>query len=135
MIRPAALSDIPRLLDWGARFHAMAAPGPGFNSDAVAALLAQLIEADHGAVLMHDHGTIGGVLTPAYCDPAWLMAVEVFWWAERDGLSLLRAFEGWARDSGAQEVRMTSLAALPRADAVLRRKGYAPIEISYSKVI
>lgn len=135
MIRPAALSDIPQLLAWGARFHAMAAPGPGFNSDAVAALLAQLIEADHGAVLMHDHGVIGGVLNPAYCDPAWLMAVEVFWWAERDGLALLRAFEDWARDNGAQEVRTCSFAALPRAGAVLQRKGYASIEISYQKVI
>lgn len=135
LIRPAAVQDIPKLLDWGRKFHAMAAPGPSFNADAVAALLAQIIEADHGAVLMHDHGAIGGVLNPAYCDPAWIMAVEVFWWAERDGLSLLRAFEGWARNKGAAEVRMTSLASLPRADAVLRRKGYAPAEISYSKVI
>ena len=134
MIRPADRADIARLLEWGARFHAASGVPCRFDTDAMAVVLAKLIEAGQ-PVLMHDHGVIGGVLTPAYCDPAWLIAVEMFWWADRDGLPLLRAFEDEAARRGAQEIRMTSLASLPRADAVLRRKGYAPTEISYSKVI
>lgn len=132
MIRRAVAADIPQLLDWGARFHAQGVAGPRYDREAVAAMLSHLI-GGAGAVLMHDDGMIGGVLAPAYCDPAWLMAVELFWWADRDGMALLRAFEDWARENGAAEVRMTSLATLPRADVLLRRKGYAPIEISYTR--
>lgn len=107
----------------------------GFDPVALAAFLSGMIESDRAAVLISDAGTIGGVLGPAYCDPKWIMAVELFWWADRGGLGLLRAFEAWAGASGAQEVRMTSLASLPRADAVLKHKGYSPSEISYQKVM
>lgn len=134
MIRNAGDADIPALVEMGRRFHAASGQPMGFDARAVEGLLAGMIVSDRACVLMTDHGGIGGVLNPAYCDPAWMMAVELFWWAERDGLRLLRGFEDWARDMGAAEVRMTSLAALPRADVILRRKGYAPAEISYTKV-
>lgn len=132
MIRQATVGDIPQLLAWGAKFHAQGASGPAYDRRAVSDLLARMTSGG-GVVLMHDDGMIGGVLAPAYCDPAWIMAVELFWWADRDGMALLRAFEDWARENGAAEVRMTTLAKLPRADALLRRKGYAPIEISYTR--
>ncbi len=98
-------------------------------------VLAKMIETDGATVLMTDRGVIGGAVHPAYCDPAWLYAVEMFWWAHGDGLALLRAFERWAQQAGAKEIRMTSLAALPRADRLLRCVGYSPAEISYSKVV
>lgn len=132
-MREARLNDIPRLLEWGRKFHEASKAPFGFNDEAVALFLADLME--RGAVIMSDTGMIGGVLSPAYCDPEWIMAVEMFWWAERDGLALLKAFEDWAAENGASEVRMTSLAALPRADAILQRKGYEAMEISYQKVV
>lgn len=132
-MRKATAADIPRLIEMGRKFHAQSQLPFGFDPVAVENLLTAL--AINGAVIVSDHGAIGGVLNPAYCDPRWIMAVELFWWAEKDGLSLLRAFEEWAAEMGANEVRMTSLASLPRADAILRRKGYAATEISYSKVI
>lgn len=135
MIRPATPADIPGLLAFGVKFHAASQMPMQFDQSAMGDVLAGMIESDRAAVLMTDAGVIGGILSPAYCDPAWVMAVELFWWAERDGLALLRAFEDWAQQAGAQEVRMTSLASLPRADAILKRKGYAPIEISYQKVM
>lgn len=135
MIREATGADIPRIVEMGARFHAAGGIKAGYDQDAVSRLLAELIEADAGCLLVSDSGMIGGALVPAYCDPSWMMAVEMFWWADRDGLQLLHRFEEWAAENGAQEVRMTSLASLPRADAILRRKGYAPTEISYQKVI
>lgn len=130
-MRTATADDIPALVAMGKRFHAQSRQPMRYDEAAIAALLGKMA----GSVFMHEHGCIGGVLAPAYCDPQWIMAVELFWWADRDGLQLLRAFEEWAVESGANEIRMTSLASLPRADVLLRRKGYAATEISYSRVI
>lgn len=135
MVRPATLDDIPALLAMGKAFHAAAILPCAFDLNAMGAVLQAMIEADSAAVLMTDSGVIGGAINPAYCDPTWLYAVELFWWAQGDGLKLLRAFERWAQNAGAKEIRMTSLATLPRADRLLRCVGYAPAEVSYSKVI
>ena len=95
-----------------------------------------MILADTGVILLSDRGMIGGSLAPAYTAPDWLMAVEMFWFAEDgQGLRLLRGFEQWAADGGASEVRMTTLAGLSQADAILTRRGYAALETSYTKVI
>ncbi len=134
-IRAATIDDLGRVVEMGAKFHAMSESRFGYDEDAASSFAKGLIEGDAGAVFLSDHGVIGGALTPAYCCPAWVFAVELFWWAEKDGLALLRRFEEWAKEMGANEVRMTSLASLPRADAVLRRKGYEQMEISYSKVV
>lgn len=133
MIRPASLDDIPSLLAMGREFHAASGLPFSFDEAAMGRVLAGLIGSDQAVVLMTDRGVIGGALNPAYCDPSWIMAVELFWWAKGDGLALLRAFEDWAKEAGASEVRMTSIYDLPRADAILRRKGYRPLEISYGR--
>ena len=135
MVRTAALADIPALLAMGEAFHAAGQLPCAFNLDAMASVLQTMIEADSAVVLMTERGVIGGAINPAYCDPSWTYAVELFWWAQGDGLKLLRAFEGWAQQAGAKELRMTSLATLPRADRLLRCVGYAPAEVSYSKVM
>lgn len=119
----------------GQKFHAMSGQACPFDPEAFSDLIGRMIKTPSAVVLKSDAGMIGGVLSPAYCAPQWVMAVEVFWWAERGGLGLLRAFEEWAREQGAQEVRMTSLSANPRAGKVLARRGYAVSEISHAKVI
>ena len=134
MSREATLDDIPQLVVWGAKFHEMAKLNCPYEPEATATFLGHLINSDQATVIMHDHGFIGGMLSPAYCAPDWVMAVELFWWAEKRGLSLLRDFERWAEGKGANEVRMTTLYSLPTADTILRRLGYVASEISYSKV-
>jgi hypothetical protein len=117
-----------------ARFHAASGFPFGYDRDAMRGLLARMIEADGATVICTAQGVIGGALVPAYCDPQWVQAVELFWWAEDgQGLRLLRAFEEWAREMKAAEVRMTTLSALPRSAKALR--GYDPAEVSYRKVI
>lgn len=133
MIRPATAADIPQLVKWMERFHAASGTVVPFDADHTAQFLGGLIR--QGIVLMHGYGMIGGMIAPAFCNGNWRQAHELFWWAERGGLALLRAFEAWAVGEGAHEARMSSLASLPRADAVLRRKGYAATELSYSKVL
>lgn len=135
-VRPARAGDIPAIVEMGKAFHAKGGLSFGYDEGAVSALVERLIESDSGTVLMSDGGMIGGLLSPAYCDPKWNMAVELFWWAsDRRGLKLLSAFEAWAADMGAQEVRMTTLNALPSGDRIVTRRGYAPVETSYQKVI
>lgn len=133
--REAALDDMPALLVWARAFHAASGVPAGFDEGAVAGFLAGMMASPNAVVLTNGHGGIGGALVPAYTDPSHVMAVELFWWAERGGMGLLAAFEGWAKDMGAAEVRMTTLSNLPRADALLRRKGFRPMEISYTRAI
>lgn len=134
-IRKAELADLDRVVEFGAAFHTASMQPFPFDEAAAREFSAGLITNPGGVVLLSEGGMIGGMLAPAYCAPSWVMAVELFWWAESGGLALLSAFEEWAEGMGASEVRMTSLAALPRADKLLRRKGYDAAEISYRKVV
>jgi len=133
-MRQAQKEDIPRLVEMLRAFHAASNQSAGYDDKAIAALISTMIDADTACILTSDAGLIGGMLNPAYCDPRWIMAVEMFWWAKGDGMTLLRGFEQWAGINGANEIRMTTLCNLPRADALLKHSGYTPSEISYSKV-
>lgn len=129
MIRFADEADIPRFIEMGRRFHA-ASPYAGmpFDDAAVADLLRRMMAAEHAAVLCHDHGVIGGALAPLFFSPASVMASELFWWADRDGMSLLVHFEAWAEAMGARGVTMSTLAGSDRLVRILERRGYRPAE-------
>lgn len=135
MIVRATTGDIPRLIEMGREFHSVSGVASPFDPEAAKATLTAMIWNPAAVVLVSERGGIGGALVPSYVATSWVMAVEMFWWARGDGLPLLRAFEAWADEQGAQEVRMTTLTALPRADRILKRLGYAPVEISYTKVM
>lgn len=135
-VRRATADDIGHMVDLGARFNAQAKTIIPYDRDATAHFLNGLVGSPQAGVFVSESGIIGGVLSPAYCNPSWVMAVELFWWAsDRQGLRLLGAFEKWAKDMGAQEVRMTTLQAIDGPERILKRRGYAPAEISYQKVI
>ena len=136
MPRLATLGDVLDLVEMGRKFKDASGMVAPFNPEAARDFISTMIEAEAGVVFVSDAGMIGGALVPTYFSPEWLMAVELAWWSEgRDGLRLLAAFEGWARDMGASEIRMTTLASIPGPAKIMARKGYAPIEISYQKVI
>ena len=118
------------LIDMGRKFHAATGHPSAFSADAFETMLDQ-IEAQ-GGLFTSARGMIGGVIAPMWCAPDWKAAVELFWWAEDgQGLRLLRRFEQWARDMGAQEIRMTTLAAMPDAERALR--GYQRTETSWTR--
>ena len=135
MIREATLNDIEQLEPMGRKFHSASGQPHAFNAAASAEFVSRMIESPDAVVFMTDDGFVGGQLVPAYCDPDWIMAVELFWWASGSGLKLLKAFEDWAIYKNANEVRMTSLITLKRAEKILNRKGYHAAEISYTRVI
>ncbi len=135
MIRRATAADILRIVDMGAQHHAESGAPGVFDADAFAAYARGLIEGS-GVVLLSPVGHLGGVLVRAYAAPAWLQAVELWWWAaDGCGGALLDAFEEWAADMGADQIVMSTVIAHRGAAVgrVLRRKGYAPKEVSYAK--
>tara|TARA_Y100000310_G_scaffold333569_1_gene411383 strand:- start:323 stop:721 length:399 start_codon:yes stop_codon:yes gene_type:complete len=129
----ADIGDIPALVEMAERFHGASAMPFEFSAEKLTELFRGLIAS--GAVFKTDKGFIAGTLAPAYAGD-WLVAIEMMWWAEdRQGLSLLRKFEEWAKEQGADEVRMTSLAQMPEAGTILSRRGYEAAEISHRKLI
>jgi len=126
-------ADIPRCVEMGARFFRDSGQSGGFVADHFADTLASLIEQDRAALIVSDRGMIGGVLVPSFCNRDWLIAVELFWWAEDgQGLRLLRAFEDWAVP---HEIRITTQDANTRPDKALLRKGYARMETSFKRTL
>ena len=135
-IREATEADIPHLLEMGRAFHEAACTPIPFCEETTRQFIDGLIRSPDCVVIMTDGGAIAGALAPAYCNTNWIMAVELAWWAtDRRGLSLLGAFERWADMHGADEVRMTTLAAIEGPERILQRRGYKTAEISYQKVI
>ena len=122
------------LAEMGQRFHAASSVPCSFDEDAFLAAMEGCKA--QGGVFQTEKGFIAGVLAPLPIDPQWTVAVELAWWSEDGkGLSLLRKFERWARESGAREIRMTTLADMPKASEIMKRLGYHSAEISWTKVI
>lgn len=116
------------LAEMGRRFHRRHNIAGGFDAAAFDATLEKC------KVFRTDAGFIAGALAPSWCDPNWLIAIELAWWSEDGaGMRLLRQFEAWAQENGANEIRMTTLTSNPRAAAALR--SYEPTETSYRKVL
>lgn len=136
MIRDAVEQDIPQLLKIGEKFHSLGQLPCKFDHAAMQDLFLRLMNDENSCLFISEGGTIGGLLSPYYCDPKWVMAVELFWWSEdRNGLKLLSRFEEWSEEKKAKEVRMTSMDIYPRAGEILGKLGYRAAEISHTKVI
>lgn len=135
MIRRATVEDIPRLVELGALFHA-ASPWRTvtYDPDATANTVAGVITGA-GAVFMNDAGMIGGFVSPLWFNPAVKVAVEMFWWAPKDGRALREAFEQWATGEGATMIQGSALADenAERVDRIWRRAGYRRAETAYVK--
>lgn len=136
MIREATVRDIPRLLEMGKAFadEAGVTARVGWDGDDVAALLEGLILSADGIVLMSERGMIGGYVAPHPFNTACRLFVELFW---RDpggeGLALLRAAEGAAKERGASKSLMVAMDDMGRTRRLYGRIGYAPVEVQFMK--
>lgn len=137
MIREACLDDIPALVAMGERMHAMSSwRDLPYNAESTAAMMQQLIEAETGVLLMHEHGMLGGLIGPVYFSPV-KASQEMFWFADRNGMELLKGFEDWSIKQGADIVLMISLALDERTDRLMQKKyerrGFSLKERQYVK--
>ena len=132
----ATAEDIPQLVAMGRKFRAASKSPIPFSEESARQFISNLIKSPDGFAMRSKSGMIMGVLSPAYFNTKWVMAVELAWWAEdRSGVTLLCEFEKWANERNADEVRMTTLSSIEGPERILARRGYAPAEISYQKVI
>jgi hypothetical protein len=136
MIRRATLDDIGEAVAVALEFHAQSVHvGIPADPEALAVFMAKLIE--HGAVFLSAHGIVGGMLSPVYFNPAYVIAAELFWWAPQDGRALREAFEAWAKDSGAHEIQFTGQhnERVGTITRLFERAGYRAAEVVYLKRI
>lgn len=137
MIRKAEYEDIPVLVEKGRAFHAMS-PHKGmaeYDGEAIARMLAFLIENPAGLLLINETGMIGGMIAPVYFNPAKMMMEESFWWAKGGGMDLLDAFCREARLMGADFVMLSTLEN-EHSDRIGRKMtetGFSPFERRYVK--
>lgn len=137
MIRAAELTDIPRLLEMGAKFSARAnlAANVGYDPDSMAETFERMI-AGGEPVFIGESGAIGAVTFEHPFNRAHRAAQELFWWSEgREGIRLLNALTDHCEATCDSLVMLTLEAIEPeRMGNLYRRLGFAPLEHSYVKI-
>jgi GNAT superfamily N-acetyltransferase len=139
-IRPATLSDVPRLVAMG-RAQLVATYGDAV-ADAPAALEAlatQLVTSPTAACFVADRDgeVVGmiGVVGYAHHLSGEPTAGEVMWWVDPDargcGVALLRRAERWAAETGARTIQMIAPARHPLVGRLYERRGYTAMETIY----
>lgn len=127
--------DIPQIVGMVERLHASAGIVLPINVVVAARFLTGLIASPIGLVLTSGNGFLAASVGTASI--AMLpVAIEHGWWAEdRQGLSLLRAYEAWAREQGCFAARMSTPPNETRAARILERNGFALAEQAWVKVL
>lgn len=109
----------------------------GYDPASMEATFRFLIEHSDCCLFVSENGAIGGAREPHPFNVHSWKATELFWWSEgRDGLRLLAAFEEWAAEK-CQMVEMMALEAVDpeRTGKLYERRGYAPVERGFVKVL
>ena len=137
MIRRAAISDLPQLMEMGKRFaeRARLADHVGYNPSDMLATFKALIWGDH-PVFIGERGAIGATVTKHPFNSAHIAAQELFWWSEgREGLALLKALTAHCSEHAHSLVMITLEAVEPeRTGRLYERLGFKPLEHSYIQV-
>lgn len=146
MIRKATIADVPALIELGREFAAVSPYNSEYSEQAVGSVLETLIV--NGVVLVYEssgsiYGGLLGMLAPVWFSLSDKIAVEVAWWVApqhrggRGGIGLIRAFELWAKESGAVSVALSDIL-IDNGFAVggaLSRMGYTLSERTHTKEI
>ncbi len=128
-VRPATEADFPMMVELGARFHAASDEGGEFCPRVFTDFLRLLLS--DGCIFVSERGMIGGLVSPSPWAKDHLIAMEAFWWAEDGrGMSLVRAYEAWAKSVGAGSICMGFIEATEpkRVEKILRECGYRLLE-------
>lgn len=135
-VRRATQDDVGAVVRFGSDFHAYSPwKSIPFDPDATSEFVTKLING--GVVFMSDTGMIGGLLNPLYFNPAHVVAVELFWWATKNGRELMSAFEDWAQENGAHSIQFSALGddRAERMAQLFDRAGYRKVETGYYREV
>lgn len=130
-MRPATLQDMPELVGMAEAFAKVAERPLAFDRSRTSGVLASLINSPDGLVLIAAGGFIAAQVTVTNMSRERVAVEHCWYFRSAAGLSLLRAYEDWAREKGAKLIRFTSFN--DRVAAVLRRAGYQPAEQVWTK--
>jgi GNAT superfamily N-acetyltransferase len=143
LIRRAELADLRNMAHLAQEFYAASHILRTFDLDRFVTMWTHWLTSGMGEIFLLDEGgqiqgTIGGVIhQETYSSD--LIAAEFFWYVEDkhrgQGIRLFRAFEDWAKQSGASEIRMGHLVdSMPeKVGAFYERVGYRKVETLYAK--
>jgi GNAT superfamily N-acetyltransferase len=145
IVRLAKYKDIVECMDIGEEFwlttpYAQVVP---YNAGGVAGLLTSLVQAENMLVAIDEDKIIGVsalLVTPFHFNPDIKMGCELFWYVNPDarekgvGAVMLGALEEMAKQKGATLWSMGSFG-WTDADTMLKKRGYALTEKTYSKVL
>lgn len=140
-IRPASVTDVPRLIEMGARFIAETAYRDlvSANPTRMTDIVSSVMDSPDGVVLVsetnaHVTGMIG-VMVYAHPFSGERTGFDLFWWIDPEarghGVRLMRAAEQWASDHGATKMQM--VAPNPRVETLYERLGYQAVEVAYQR--
>lgn len=147
LVRPAQKSDIPHLINMGARFHASLPHLDSilpFDPDSFGEFVFHIIEYKTGVVLcLDDSGTLRGMAC-AIAIAQWFnrnhtAAQEVFWWVDEEarghGMQLFNALESWAVERGVDSITVSSTTVHDpeRLSAFYGSRGFIQTDINYIK--
>lgn len=134
-VKAAQQSDIPALVEMGARFHAMSPHKfmGEYDREGAARVLEFMVTSPQASVLTNGTGLIGGTFAPVYFAPDKWMLEENFWWAGTDGFELLSAHLDRAKEWGAHFYLLSTLEndRSPAINRLVTRKGFKPLERRY----
>lgn len=128
-VRLAGAQDVLRIVDMIEALRvAVGGPIP-VDRAWTAKTVSGLIQSQDGFVAVSDGGFIAGAIRQTIISPV-PVAAEMGWFAtDGNGLRLLRAFERWATDKGAELVQLST-----GPDSMdLSRVGYRPAELAWVK--
>lgn len=130
-VRLANSADIMRIVDMVEDLCAAVEGMMPVNRPWTAQVVAGLIDNPQGVVFVTEGGFIAGSIQATVINPA-KVAMEHGWMAkDRSGAALLRAFEQWAADNGADYLKLSTGAIGPD----LGRSGYTMTEKTWVKRI
>jgi cell division protein FtsI/penicillin-binding protein 2 len=134
MIRRATEDDLYDLGVMAEKFHKRSGMPGTFDFETALNFGQQCIDNPSALVLRSNKGMILGAIMSPFYDPNWVMAVELIWYAEdASGIRLLKAFEYWAKENNADEVRLSSINHIGDAvDRYATKRGGVITERSYS---
>ena len=116
----------------------------GFNADKVQVNLLAAMNADNTEVfVLEKNGEIVGILVGLITELMFnniVVASELAWYVDKDNrgigsIKLVKAYEKWAKDFGANRVTMTDLSQLKELGVLYGRLGYELAETTYVKEI
>lgn len=145
-VREAGSDDIPVLLEFAAKFHAVSgyANVVSYNCDSMEDLLTYLIESVTGALFVAELdnklvGFIGLVKTPVFFNRNYSIAQELFWWVKEDyrqcgaGSILVKEAQLWAIEKSCSGILMASLDSSPELGDYYIANNYNPAEKFYMR--